>query len=175
MRELDYTIGLDGETTYEKSLGQQFFSDLEGDESVFLPTGFASPAEPKLHTLSEWPAQLPVALALQVEDLPQILDRFGLTLERYKTLAPLPAFRKALAEAQRDVREKGHTFSIKCRGIAEDFLDTLYLALHDPSVGLSAKVDILKWLAKMGSLEPVVAQAAATSSMPNIAIQINLS
>lgn len=123
---------------------------------------------------SEWPAQLPVALALEVEDIPSILDRFGITPERFELLRPLPAFRKAVAEAQRDVREQGHTFKLKCKGIAEDFLDTLYHELQNPQVGLSTKVDVFKYLTKMGGLEPVAAVASTQSNMPVVQIQINL-
>jgi hypothetical protein len=123
---------------------------------------------------SEWPAQLPVALALEVEDTPSILDRFGITPERFELLRPLPAFRKAVAEAQRDVREQGHTFKLKCKGIAEDFLDSLYVELQNPQVGLSTKVDVFKYLTKMGGLEPQVAAVSAQSNAPVVQIQINL-
>lgn len=149
--------------------------DLSPGQTVFLPSYFDdAPATKALHPLSEWPAQLPIALALQVEDIPAILDRFGITPERFELLKPLPAFRKAVAEAQRDVREQGHTFKLKCKAIAEDFLDTLYLELQSDSVGLSTKVDVFKYLTKMGGLEPQAAAVAQGTGQPQVNIQINL-
>jgi len=152
--------------------------DLPPGSEVFLPATFRDyhdEDEPltKKH-LSEWPAQFPVALALEVEDIPSILDRFNITPERFELLKPLPAFRKALAEAQRDVREQGHTFKLKCKGIAEDFLDNLYLELQNPQVGLNTKVDVFKYLTKMGGLEPTVAAAGTQSSAVAVQININL-
>lgn len=149
--------------------------DLSPGQTVFLPSYFEPDEDTPVSykTLSEWPAQLPVALALQVEDVPSILDRFNITPERFELLKPLPAFRKAVAEAQRDVREQGHTFKLKCKGIAEDFLDQLYIELQNPQVGLTTKVDVFKYLTKMGGLEPQVA-AAATSTAPQVNIQINI-
>ena len=153
---------------------EPLLEDLRSGSEVFLPTSFHDYHEdpPKLKHLSEWPAQFPVALAMQVEDVPAILARFEITPERFELLKPLPAFRKAVAEAQRDVREQGHTFKLKCKGIAEDFLDNLYLALQDSTVGLSTKVDVFKYLTKMGGLEPVPVPATAASSA--VAVQINI-
>ena len=155
---------------------EPLLEDLRSGSEVFLPTSFHDYHEEapliKLKHLSEWPAQFPVALAMQVEDIPAILARFEITPERFELLKPLPAFRKAVAEAQRDVREQGHGFRLKCRGIAEDFLDTLYFALQDSTVGLSTKIDVFKYITKMGGLEPVPVPATAASSA--VAVQINI-
>ena len=154
--------------------------DLTTGSSVFLPTlshpydfDEETPLAPKQYC-SEWPAQFPMALALEVEDLPALLDRFQITPERFELLKPLPAFRKAVAEAQRDVREQGHTFKLKCKTIAEDFLDTLYLELQNDKVGLSTKVDVFKYLTRMGGLEPQAASASVQSNAPVVQIMINL-
>jgi len=158
---------------------EPLLEDLRSGSEVFLPTGFTGhqfvdyhDETPSKKYLSEWPAQFPVALAMEVEDLPAILARFEITPERFELLKPLPAFRKAVAEAQRDVREQGHTFKLKCKGIAEDFLDNLYHELQNPQVGLSTKVDVFKYLTKMGGLEPVPVPATAASSA--VAVQINI-
>jgi hypothetical protein len=148
-------------------------ADLIPGRDIYLADEHPFDEEPtKSLTLSEWPPQLPVALALQVEDLPHILDRFNLTPERFELLKPLPAFRKAVAEAEREVRETGHTFKLKCKGIAEDFLDTIYLELHNDSVGLSTKVDMFKYLVKMGGLEPIPQKE--TTGPVGTAVQINI-
>lgn len=175
MGELEETWGLDDLLADPIAASDPLLEDLSPGQTVFLPSYFDDALTTKaLHPLSEWPAQLPIALALQVEDIPAILDRFGITPERFELLKPLPAFRKAVAEAQRDVREQGHTFKLKCKAIAEDFLDSLYLELQNPQVGLTTKVDVFKYLTKMGGLEPQAAVAASQNQAVAVSIQINL-
>lgn len=161
---------------------EPLLEDLRSGSEAFLPmtrqdTDFYDdePLEaPALKHCSEWPAQFPVALALGVEEQADILTRFDISPERFEMLKPLPAFRKAVAEAQKEIREQGHTFKIKCKGIAEDFLDDLYLELQNPQVGLSTKVDVFKYLTRMGGLEPQAQVAGTQSSAPQVNIQINL-
>ena len=177
MSELAETWGLDDLLADPIVAPDPLLEDISPGQTVFLPSYFEddeTPTTRALHPLSEWPAQLPIALALQVEDIPAILDRFGITPDRFELLKPLPAFRKAVAEAQRDVREQGHTFKVKCKAIAEDFLDSLYLELQNPQVGLTTKVDVFKYLTKMGGLEPQAAVAAQGTGAPTVQIQINL-
>jgi len=158
---------------------EPLLEDSTPGSSAFLPVSHPydfneEPITPQPRHLSEWPPQLPMALALEVEEQSAILDRFNITPERFELLRPLPAFRKAVAEAQRDVREQGHTFKLKCKGIAEDFLDTLYLELQNPQVGLTTKVDVFKYLTKMGGLEPQAAAANAAPTGNIVQICINL-
>lgn len=149
----------------------KIYSDLADGETFTL--AIEEGRSPARH-LSEWSPQLPLALAMDVEDEDAILARFDLSREKYELLKPLPAFRKALAEAQKSLREQGHTFKIKCAGIAEEFLDQLYLELYDPGVGLTTKIDVVKWMTKMGGLEPAPVKEAAGSNAPQVNIQINL-
>jgi len=156
-------------------LESSLFSDLPPGRTVALRDD-SDPQDdsPILHLPSSWPAQLPVALAMDLEDESQILARFGISPERFNLLKPLPAFRKALAEAQRDLRENGHTFKLKARGIAEDYLDQLYLDLHNPTVGITTKVDVFKYLTKVGGLEPLPQKEAPIAAGNPIQIIINL-
>jgi hypothetical protein len=161
---------------------ESLLDDLAAGEEAFLALDHRPENLPALYaeegttrrTPSEWPAQLPVAIALGLEDIHSILSRFDISEERYELLKPVPAFRKAMAEAQRDVREQGHTFKLKCKGIAEDFLDSLYLELHNPRVGLSTKVDVFKYLTRIAGLEPQAQSAQQGGNAPQVNIQINL-
>lgn len=150
-----------------------FFSDLRPGSSVSL---YEDEEPTQLITLpSSWPAQLPMALAMDLEEEDEILARFSLTKERYELLKPLPAFRKALAEAQKDLRENGHTFKAKARVIAEDYLDHLYRdCLHKETVGISTKVDVWKYLVKVGGLEPAPAKLETSGAQSTVSIVINL-
>lgn len=151
---------------------EPLLEDLEPTGEAFLPLAPIY-KEPEIHPLSEWPAQLPMALALQVETVPEILDRFDITPERFELLKPLPAFRKAVSDAAREVRENGYTFKMKCRGIAEDFLDNLYQIMHDAATPISTKFEMMKYLVKMAGLEPAPV-AAAQANQQAVQININL-
>lgn len=154
---------------------EPLLEDVRAGSDIFLP--IPHPAEPKETTLSqisEWPVQFPFALALGLEPVDTILSRFSITPERYALLQPLPAFRKAVSEASKEIGQHGHTFQLKTRAIAEDFLEQLYLDMHDASVGIKTKFDIWQYLVKISGLEPPPAAAAATNGAPQVNIQINM-
>lgn len=151
--------------------------DLEAGSEIFLPATLPergdAPEPAYKSTISQWPAELPMALALGVDDIPAILKKYHISPERFELLKPVPAFRKALSDAMREVREHGHTFRAKAAAIAEDFLETLDGELHNPSVGLSTKVDVFKYLTKVGNLEPKP-EAPTQNQANTVNIQINL-
>lgn len=169
METANDTWGLDDLLDSDEPL----LDDLSEGGEAFLPA-LMTPDDTPTMSISEWPAQLPVALALGLEDLPTILSRFDITEERFAALAPVPAFRKAVSEAQREVREKGHSFKLKSRMIAEDYLDTLYTELHNPRVGFGTKFDVFKYLVKIAELEPIPVAAQQGNTAQAMNIQINL-
>ncbi|OHD23503.1 MAG: hypothetical protein A2Y38_12125 [Spirochaetes bacterium GWB1_59_5] len=170
MQTANDTWGLDDLLDSDEPL----LDDLSEGGEAFLPALTPPDDAPTTHSISEWPAQLPVALALGLEDLSTILSRFDITEERFAALAPIPAFRKAVSEAQREVREKGHSFKLKSRMIAEDYLDTLYTELHNPRVGFGLKFDVWKHLVKLAELEPIPVAAQQGNTAQAVNIQINL-
>ena len=162
----------------------QFGEDIFGDDfglPVFTPapfgmSGFDDVAEtlPMVRTpLTPWPAKLPFELAIGGEPLIQTLDRHNCTEDDYARWALMPAFRRALSEAMKEMNEQGLPFKRVCAEIAKDFLTVIDQKLHDPDVGFALKMDTFKHIAKLGGLEPVQAKEAVTSgNMVNI--QINL-
>ena len=121
--------------------------------------------------ITPWPAKLPMELALGGEPTLMTLERYGVTEDEYARWSLMPAFRRALSEAMKEMRENGVTFKRLCVSIAEDFLGELDSALHDDKIGFAQKLDAFKTITKLGGLEPVVQKEAP--SMAN-AVQINI-
>lgn len=125
-------------------------------------------------SLTPWPIKLPLELALGAEPTADILLRMGVTDEQYLGWVCMPAFKKALAESAKDVREQGLTFKILCQGIAQDFLQELDHKLHDPEIAFSQKLDAFKHVTKLAGLEPIPQKEAANQNQNLVNIQINL-
>lgn len=154
------------------------FSPADPSTYIDLTTKFYdpfndTPSEPAyVSNIIPWPPNLPLELALG-GDPEETLQRFNVTEEEYAKWATMPAFRRALSEASKQVREQGLTFKVLCQGIALDFLPTLDQKLHDPSVPFAQRHAALKDVVRWGGLEPKDEKIAATTgNMVNI--QINL-
>jgi hypothetical protein len=131
---------------------------------------------PSTQLLSTWPPQFTMDLALGVEDLGSILDRYGLVKAQFDHLYALPAFRMELAALRKEVAEKGITFRRKAALQAEMYLAELDNLMADVSgsVAPGVKVDIFKTLAKLGDLEPKESKTDQGGSTSNIQININI-
>ena len=101
-----------------------------------------------------WPPRLPLDLALGAESQTQILDRYSISEDDFTRWALTPAFRRAVAEAARDVREQGLTFKLLCQSIAQDFLQELDACMHDKTIGFANRLDAFKTISKLAGLEP---------------------
>lgn len=118
--------------------------------SDVLPPLYPVPRNP----ITPWPAKLPLELALGGAPVEEIFLRCGVENDEYLKWATMPAFRKALSDAAAQVRDQGASFRVLCHGIAMDFLPTLDAKLHDETIGLPVKVDILKKIVQWAGLEP---------------------
>jgi len=150
-----------------------------GLDPVFTPALYVDPTEPDIKTLlarnplTPWPIKLPTELALGGEPLETTLARNDSTIDDYARWALMPAFRKALADAAKEIRENGSTFRGLCRSIAEDWLSELDTALHNPVIQFTSKLDAFKTLTKLAGLEPKEEKVQPNAgNMVNI--QINL-
>jgi len=155
------------------NLDDDLFSDLTPGEELHLP--LVPPEEdnePARSTLTPWPSRLPMELALGVEPEAEILNRYSITQDQYETLKHLPAFRRALAAEQKDVRENGLVFPSICRRMASEFLEDIYLHFFDERTTINMKHELLKSVAKYGGLEPVVDKNANQGAI-QVNIQIN--
>jgi hypothetical protein len=123
--------------------------------------------------VTPWPTKLPFELALGGEPTLTTLDRYGVTEDEYARWSLMPAFRHALSDAMKEMRENGVSFKRMCAVIAEDYLAELDKSLHDPHIGFALKLNAFNAVTKLGGLEPVMQKETPnTANMVNI--QINL-
>lgn len=111
-------------------------------------------SEGRREPILPWPSKLPLELALGAETPEEVLLRYNISEETYLQWATMPAFRRALAEAAKEVRENGLSFRVLCQGIAADFLPVLDQKLHAQDVKFGEKLDAFKHLTKLAGLEP---------------------
>lgn len=121
--------------------------------------------------ITPWPVKLPLELALGGEPTLAILERNDVTEDEYAKWSLMPAFRRALSEAMKEMREQGVSFKRMCAVIAEDYLTELDRSLHDPHIGFALKLSAFNAVTKLGGLEPQPVKEAP--SMAN-AVQINI-
>ena len=133
------------------------------EESAAPPSARTSP--------HPWPPRLPLDLALGAESQDQILDRYSISNDDFARWALTPAFRRAVAEAARDVREQGLTFKLLCQSIAQDFLQELDACMHDKTIGFANRLDAFKTISKLAGLEPKDTKEQSTGA--NL-VQINI-
>ena len=101
-----------------------------------------------------WDPRLVMDLALGLDTLEAILDRYELVQDDYDRLCEVPAFRRDLGVMMRELRENGVTFSRKAALQAESYLLDVDDMVQDKSVPASTRLTAIQWTAKMGKLEP---------------------
>lgn len=111
-------------------------------------------ADRGLNTPAPWDPKLVFDLAVEVDDLPTILERYALSEDEFSGLMSVPAFRRELALMVRDVREDGVSFRSKAKLQAEDYLQILDEMVYDPTTPASVRLDAIKSAVKWGDLEP---------------------
>jgi hypothetical protein len=121
-----------------------------------------------------WPPSFPLDIALGAEDEDKILLRHGVSQARYEDLKVMPVFRRALAEAQKEIADKGYSFKVKCRHMAEDFLAQLYKDFFGDRATLAQRHEVFKTTARLGELEPKDVKDGPAGGVPQVNIQINL-
>ena len=127
----------------------------------------------QLAPINAFPPQLVMDLALGVEDIPTILERYSLTDAEYEYLTCHPAFRSQLAVAQKTILEEGLSFKAKAKVLAETHLQTMDEMLNDSMTPPATKLGVFQSLAKLGGLEPKP-QSTDGPSTPTFALQINI-
>lgn len=140
-------------------------SDLDETEDVNLPTHPRSP--------NPWDPRLMVDLALAIDPLEAILERFSLTQDHYERLLRIPAFRRDLAMTMRELREDGIPFAKKAAVQAESYLLDVDEMVQDRSIAASTRLDAIKWTAKMGKLEPREEKGGDVNQGVSVNLSIN--
>lgn len=94
-------------------------------------------------------------VTLAPEDDPlAVFIRYGYSRDEAVATLQSPAFVRLLAAARKDVDENGASFVMKSRAMAEELLTEVFSIAVDPLASAAVRVDVAKWVAKMGRLEP---------------------
>jgi hypothetical protein len=144
------------------------------NEDDWVPESYlphtAAPIQPK--SINPWPPQLIVELALQLHTLEEILPRYDMSEERYRSLLENPHFRKEIAVMMRELAENGQSFRIKARLQAEAYLDIVDDIVNDLSVGASVRLDAINKMVQWGDLVPKD-KKDGNEGAPTVNIQLN--
>jgi len=111
------------------------------------------------NTMTPWDTRLCFDVALGVDSLDEILARYAVSVDQFNLWAQHPLFMRTVGEFQKHIRENGLSFRAKARMQAEDLLNVAYGLVQDKNTPAATRADLIKWVAKMGELEP--AQNAA--------------
>jgi hypothetical protein len=122
---------------------------------------------------SPWDPRLVVDLALEIDAIPTILERYGLTEDAFNTLSEVPAFRRELALTMREVREDGLSFASKARVQAETYLEELDRMVYAPDTPAGVRLDCIKSVVTWGRLLPQEAKQDTTNAT-QVVVNINI-
>ena len=112
------------------------------------------PARPNV--LAAYPPSLPHDMARCVDDNEVDLVRVahGLTEDELHAIVARMDFRRELSDWQRQLVTSGHSFRLKLRAMAEEFLPKLHQILDSDMTAPSVKVDAFKYITRCAELEP---------------------
>jgi hypothetical protein len=105
-------------------------------------------------TPTTWEPQLPLEIALGIEDLDAIALRHRLSFDQLNALLCTPGFQIQVAHFRKDLHENGETFRAKARVQAEMMLETSYKLVHADSTPASVKADLIKSTVEWAGLKP---------------------
>jgi hypothetical protein len=120
-----------------------------------------------------WPAALVIDMALALDPVEDVLERYGLNDQQWDLLQDNPAFRLDLARTRKELAESGLSFKRKAATQAEMYLMDMDQLMQDKDVAPGTKVDIFKTCAKLGELEPKKDREGSDVSAPSVNVQIN--
>lgn len=118
------------------------------------------------------PSEMVVAMAQGLETEQEIAQRFGFTGESLAKLLAYPPFKTAVAQKKLELEKSGWVFRQKAAMQAEMLLDQVFVSAMNNDVGLMQKLEALKYLTKVGNLEPKEEKQA--NAGPGFSISINL-
>jgi len=102
-----------------------------------------------------------------------IAERYGMSGEEFASLAASEGFQKQIGALVAEMKLNGVTFSRKAAMVAEDLLMDLFVMARS-SKSLQDVLEVAKFAAKMGRLEPVTTEKGGAAGGGNVfAIQFN--
>lgn len=130
----------------------------------------------ELTLLSSKRVMLELALYLEGsgDDVTDLLQRHNMQPEELQKLLSNPIFRADLTKMRAEVREKGLTFKVKARTMAEELLKTTWELTQDTTTSPAVKADLIKAVVEWGDLKPK-SKDGNTDNGGGVRIMINLS
>jgi len=125
---------------------------------------------PARHGVNQWDPRFILDLAIGIDSMPEILDRYSITPAEFDALSQTQVFRKELALAIRDARENGLSFAQKAKVQAESYLEVMDQLVYDVSTPASTRLETIRSMVKWGRLEVVEKEGGGTNAQ-----QINIS
>lgn len=120
-----------------------------------------------------WDPRMILDLAIGVDGLGEILERYDITPDAYEILSKVPTFRRELAMTMRDVRENGVPFAAKAKVLAESYLTDIDEMIQDDKTPASTRLNAIQSVVRWGKLEPTKETNDASNQGQAINIQIN--
>lgn len=99
------------------------------------------------------PPEMITELAMGNSDPITIAKKYDYTLEDYMQIATYEWFHREVANRKSQLESEGFTTKAKMASLAEDLLVDVYAAAK-LSDSINAKLDVAKYLSKIGGLEP---------------------
>lgn len=98
-------------------------------------------------------ARMCFEIALALDPLDKILERYGIAPDQFKRLSQNTQFKQQIIEFRKEIKDKGLSFKEKAKMMAEDMLTTAYDIIHHPQTSASVKADLIKWTAKVAGYD----------------------
>ena len=103
-------------------------------------------------------------IAMDMKELPDILKELSITSEQFEVIKNSQVFKHVLSEQIANWGSALNTqerVKLKTQSMIEMSLEEFYARMHDQKEPLSAKVELLKTLAKIGGVDTTKQEAAA--------------
>ncbi len=124
------------------------------------------------HSLESKLVALARELAMEMKTMPEILKELSITPDQYEIIRSSTYFRHVLSQEIANWSSALNTqerVKLKAQSMIEMSLEEFYARMHDSKEPLSAKVELLKTLAKIGGVDTTkTEQAAGERFMVNI-------
>lgn len=121
--------------------------------------------------LTQLPAEMLMEMAMGLGDPIAIASRYGYDQNDYIRMSTQPWFHREIDRLAKELEANGFTVKQKMASLAEDLLiDTYRAAKSSDSVAL--RLDVAKYLSKIGGLEP---QPGVQAAGAGFSLTINLS
>lgn len=137
---------------------------------------YIHPMFPTAHIRTPWTDRLALDVALLLEGsgatMQEVLDSHQIDANDLLTFKQDPLFLRKVDALRVEVREKGLTFKVKAKAMAEEMLETSWGLVHDPATSPAVKADLIKSMVKWAGYEPK--NDVATEVGGGVRITINL-